>query len=165
MNGLKRYWISGVVLAFVLGSVLSAASATKAATVPPTSTLIAIRAASHAEANPRYERVVFEFSGPVPLIEVDYVKSLIGGGSGLPVAISGNAILALTMRPAQAHTEQGQSTAPTRMKLGLPNVKEVASSSDFEGVLSYGIGLARKSEIRVITLAQPSRVVVDFLNP
>src|SRR4051794_11717896 len=165
MNGLKRYWISGVVLAFVLVSVLSVTSATKAATAPPTSALTAIRTALHAEANPRYERVVFEFSGPVPLIEAQYVKSLIGGASGLPVAISGNAILSLTMRPAQAHTEQGQSTAPTRLKVGLPNVKEIASSSDFEGVLSYGIGLAQKSEIRVTTLGQHSRVVVDFLNP
>jgi hypothetical protein len=101
----------------------------------------------------------------VPLIEAQYVNKLIGDASGLPVKISGNAILQLTMRPAQAHNDQGRSTAPTRIKYGLRNVKEVASAGDFEGVLSYGIGLAHKSEIRVMTLAQPSRVVVDFLNP
>lgn len=165
MNRLKWYWIPVVVLAFLLGSVLSASSATQAAPAPPVSTLVAIRAASHAEATPRYDRVVFEFSGPVPLIEAQYVKTLIGDGSGLPVAITGNAILHLVMRPAQAHNEQGQSTVPTRIKLGLRTIKEVASSGDFEGVVGYGIGLTHKSEIRVITLARPSRVVVDFLNP
>ncbi len=131
----------------------------------PASILRALRAAHHAEGTPRYDRVVFEFSGPVPLIEVQYVTQLIADGSGLPVPITGNAILQLTMRPAQAHNEQGQPTAPTRMSFGLPNVKEVAGAGDVEGVVSYGIGLVHKSELRVITLTQASRVVVDFLNP
>jgi hypothetical protein len=165
MIGLRRVWVPVVVLAVLLASIWSAVPATQAAAAPPISTLVAIRAASHPEATPRYERVVFEFSGPVPLIEVSYVNQLLGGGSGLPVPIRGNAILGLTMRPAQAHDEQGRATAPTRMTFGLRNVKEVASAGDFEAVLSYGIGLAHTSEIRVITLAEPSRVVVDFLNP
>jgi hypothetical protein len=101
----------------------------------------------------------------VPLIEVQYVTQLLADGSGLPVPITGHAILQLTMRPAQAHNEQGQPTAPTRMSFGLPNVKEVAGAGDFEGVVTYGIGLVHKSELRVITLTQASRVVVDFLNP
>ena len=132
---------------------------------PAGSTLRALRAAHHPEGTPPYDRVVFEFSGPVPLLEVQYVTRLIGDGSGLPVPITGNAILQLTLRPAQAHNEQGQPTAPTRMTFGLPNVKEVASAGDFEGVVTYGIGVAHKVELRVITLTQASRVVVDFLNP
>ena len=165
MNGLRRYWIPVVVFVFLVGSILAAAPKTQAAAAPPVSTLVAIRAAYHPEATPRYDRVVFQFSGPVPLIEAQYVNKLIGDASGLPVKISGNVILQLTMRPAQAHNDQGRSTAPTRIKFGLRNVKEVASAGDFESVLTYGIGLAHKSEIRVMTLAQPSRVVVDFLNP
>ncbi len=132
---------------------------------PQGSTLIAIRAAHHPEDNPRYDRVVFEFRGPVPLIHVEYVDQLLGDGSGLPVPIAGNAILQLTMRPAQAHDDQGEPTAPTRVTFGLPNVKEVAGAGDFEAVVTYGIGLARKSETRIITLTDRSRVVVDFLNP
>jgi hypothetical protein len=165
MNGLRRYWIPVVVFALLLGNVLSAAQSTRAAAAPPVSTLTAIRAAYHPEATPRYDRVVFQFNGPVPLIETQYVNQLIGDASGLPVKVNGNAILQLTMRPAQAHNDQGRSTAPTRITFGLRNVKEVASAGDFEGVLTYGIGLAHKSEIRVMTLAQPSRVVVDFINP
>lgn len=168
MIGLRRVWIPTLVLAVLVGATWSARPATQAAAAPaapPVSTLVAIRAASHPEATPRYERVVFQFDGPVPLIEVNYVKQLIGGASGLPVAIRGNAVLELTMRPAKAHNEQGQSTAATRFTLGLRNIKEVAGAGDFEAVLGYGIGLAHKAEIRVITLDQPSRVVVDFLDP
>ncbi len=132
---------------------------------PPVSILVAIRAAAHTEGHPPYERVVWEFSGPVPLINIQYVTQLLGGGSGLPVPVVGNVILELTMTPAQAHDDQGQATAPAQVDINLPNVKQVISSSDFEGVLSYGIGLDHKTEIRVITLAQASRVVIDFLNP
>ncbi len=165
MNRLRRYWIPVVVLAVLLGSVLSAAPATQAQAAPSISTLVAIRAASHLQASPRYERVVFEFSGPVPQTNVRYVPQLIADGSGLPVRITGNAILELTMRPAQAHNAQGRVTAPTRIRLGLRNVKEVVRSGDFEAVVSYGIGLNHRSPIRVRTLTRPSRVVVDFLNP
>lgn len=164
MNKLRQFWTAGVALILFLLCILSVTPATQAATPPPISTLVAIRAAAHPRAIPRYERVVFEFSGPVPLITVQYVNQLIGDGSGLPVAISGRAILQLTMKPAQAHNDRGQVTAPTRVKLNLPNVKEVALSGDFEAVLNYGIGLDRKTELRVLTLDQPSRVVVDFIK-
>ena len=69
------------------------------------------------------------------------------------------------MRVAQAHDDQGRITAPTRIAYRFPVVKEVAVSSDFEGVLSYGIGLTAKSELRVLTLSDPSRVVIDVIYP
>ena len=165
MNGLQRYRIGVVMLAVLLGSILAAAAARQAAAAPPpVSTLVAIRAAYHSEATPRYDRVVFEFRGPVPLIDVRYVNQLIADGSGLPVSITGNAILQLRMTPAQAHTERGQPTAPGRITLRLPTVRQVARAGDFEGVVTYGIGVARKAEIRVTTLAGPSRIVIDVLH-
>ena len=74
-------------------------------TPPSISTLIAIRAAHHPEARRTYDRVVFEFSGPIPLLRIEYVKELIGDGSGLPVPINGRAILLV------------QFTPPTRMTI------------------------------------------------
>lgn len=133
-------------------------------TNPPLSTLVGIRAAHHPEATPRYDRVVFDFSGPVPLIVVEYVDQLIAAGSGLPVPIAGNAILSLTMQPAQAHNEQGDTTAPTEVTFNLPNLKQVVAAGDFEAVLNYGMGLEHKAEVRVLTLSNRSRVVVDFLQ-
>jgi hypothetical protein len=170
MNGLKRYWIPVVVFVLLFGSVFAVAPQTHAAAAqPPVSTLVAIRAAYHPEAKPRYDRVVFQFSGPVPQIDPHpgYVKQLIGDGSGLPVPISSKAILQFTMRPAQAiHEDHGRITAlPARIKFRLRNVQEVVRTGDFEAVLTYGIGLRHRSNFRVFTLTHPSRVVVDFLNP
>ena len=130
---------------------------------PTTSTLVAIRAAHHAEATPHYDRVVFEFSGPIPLLRIEYVKQLIADGSGFPISLAGRAILCVQFTPAYAHNDQGQTTAPMNMKPKLPIVKEIASAGDFEAVVTYGIGLGKKTETRILTLAEANRLVIDFL--
>src|ERR671932_23099 len=108
MNGLRRYWIPIVVFVLLFGSSLAATPKTHAAAAPQVSTLVAIRAAYHPEARPRYDRVVFQFSGPVPQIDPPgYVHQLIADGSGLPVPIKGKAIFEMTMRLAQAHNDAG----------------------------------------------------------
>lgn len=131
----------------------------------PIATLVAIRAAHHSEAAPQYDRVVFEFSGPIPLLKVEYVHQLIEDGSGAPVVIKGGAVLMVQLTPARAHDDQAQSTAPGRMAVSMPNVKEIVRAGDFEANLTYGIGLTQKVYIRILTLASPSRVVIDLLRP
>ena len=125
--------------------------------------LVAIRVAHHAEEVPNYDRVVFEFDRPLPPYRIEYVKQLFGGGSGLPVPIAGRAIVQVEFRPAQAHDENGQQTAPDHLKPKLPIVRELIATDDFEAVLTYGIGISGKSELRIITLDNPYRLVIDFL--
>src|SRR5262245_31603064 len=132
--------------------------------IPPhIPTLVAIRAAHHPETTPKYDRVVFEFDGPVPYLRIEYVPQLIADGSGAPVPVTGRAILAVQLTPARAHGDRGQATAPKNIKLRLPLAKEIVSAGDFEAVVTYGIGLARKAETRIITMAAASRVVIDLL--
>jgi hypothetical protein len=135
--------------------------------MPPTqitnSTLVAIRAAHHAETTPTYDRVVFEFSGTLPLLRIEYVKGLIGDGSGLPVPIAGRAILLAQFTPARAHSDAGQATAPNHMAPKLPLVKAIVCAGDFEAVVTYGIGLGRKADTRILTMDNPTRLVIDFL--
>jgi hypothetical protein len=130
---------------------------------PASATLVAIRAAHHPETTPKYDRVVFEFDGPLPLLRIEYVSQLVADGSGLPVALEGSSILCVQFTPAYAHDEHRNITAPQRLKPALPIVKEIASAGDFEGVVTYGIGLARKAETRILTLANKSRIVIDIL--
>lgn len=136
---------------------------TPAVAAQQTSTLLAIRAAHH----PDYDRVVFEFTGPVPAQrDVGYVPELIGDPSGLPVPVAGDAILQVRMAPARGHDDNGNVTyGPTRRTYPLPNVIQVVNSGDFEGVLTFGIGLAQRTNITVFTLTNPSRVVVDIATP
>lgn len=130
----------------------------------PIATLVAIRAADHPEATPQYERVVFELSGPMPLLRIEYVDELLEDGSGSPVALPGSAILRVQMSNARAHSDAGQPTVARRLGLNLPNVKAVAGAGDFEGVVTYGIALDHQAHTRVMTLDSPCRVVVDVLR-
>src|SRR5215211_5208169 len=126
--------------------------------------LVAIRTAHHTEEIPNYDRVVFEFNGPLPPVRIEYVNQLFGGGSGLPIPIAGEAILQVDFRPAQAHDDNGQVTAPDHLNPKLPIVRELIATDDFEAVLVYGIGLSRKVELRILTLDSPNRLVIDFLQ-
>jgi hypothetical protein len=127
------------------------------------STLVAIRAAHHPEATPKYDRVVFEFDGPVPLVRIQYVKELIADGRGDPVPVAGTAILCVEFSNSYAHNHSGEATVGDRLKQHMPLVKEIVRSGDFEAVVTYGIGVSRKTETRILTLTDKSRVVIDFL--
>jgi hypothetical protein len=129
-----------------------------AAASPPISTLVAIRAAQHVG----YDRVVFEFDGPVPSEhDVGYVPEILADASGLPVQMFGSAFLSVSFSFSTGHNETDFLT-PERTTCGLPNVIQVVRSGDFEGVLSFGIGLAKQQPFTVFTLTNPSRVVIDI---
>ena len=126
------------------------------------SRLVAVRAAHH----PGYDRIVFEFSGPAPSRQhVRYVNRLIADPSGRPIPIAGRAILAASFFPATAQGGAASVTAPGRVAFALPNVMTVVRAGDFESVLSYGIGLAKRTTFHVFTLTNPSRVVIDIDTP
>jgi hypothetical protein len=129
----------------------------EAASAPPPPTLVAVRAAHH----PGFDRIVYQFKGGLPSIHrVHYVDRLVGDSSGLPVRIAGRAILRVRFSPARAN-DAGGATAPARKAFALPNIMDTVQAGDFEGVTSYGIGLAKKTTFHVFTLRSPSRVVID----
>ena len=149
-----------IVLAAALA--VNAPAASPAATTATTARLVGVQAAHH----PGFDRVVFQFAGPVPLRRhVRYVDRLLGDPSGRPVRIAGRAILEVSFHPSAAHDGAGSVTAPDRVAFALPNVMTVVRSGDFEAVVSYGIGLAKRTSFHVFTLTRPSRVVIDIRTP
>lgn len=120
--------------------------------------LVDVRAATH----PGFDRVVFEFSGPLPDYNVQYVDELTQDGSGRTMRIAGQATLQLGFVNAAAHNGKGKPTVRKRTAYALPNVMTTVRASDFEGVVTYGIGLAERTPVKVFTLSAPSRVVVDI---
>lgn len=121
-------------------------------------TLTDVRAGGHTG----FDRVVFEFRGAVPTHRVRYVDQLTQDGSGRPVSVAGAADLEVVFQGANAHQQDGAPTiSPRRFSTGLPAVKEVAQIGDFEAVVSYGIGVDRKRPLKVSTLSNPSRLVID----
>jgi hypothetical protein len=94
------------------------------------------------------------------------VREVIADGSGKPILVVGNARLAVSFSPAVGHDAGGHGTfGPNRRAFALPNLMQLVRAGDFEGHLSFGIGLARKEHVKVFTLTSPSRVVIDVATP
>jgi hypothetical protein len=137
--------------------VLALAAAPAGAQSAPT--LTDVRAGSHSG----FDRVVFEFrGGAVPQHRVTYVQQLVEDASGKPVSVAGSANLEVVFHGANAHDAGGAPTvSPRRFTTGLPAVREIAQLGDFEAVVSYGIGVDVRRPIKVSTLSNPSRLVID----
>jgi hypothetical protein len=149
--------VLAVPLVLALGPASSGAE--RVSSAPTTPVLVAVRAA-HRDG---VDRVVFEFRGGLPAKrEVDYVDRLFADGSGRRVRVAGQALLRVRFERAQAHTDDGSPTAaPRRVAYALPNVMTAVRAGDFEAVTTYGLGLARRTPVRVTTLPAPPRVVVE----
>ncbi len=139
-------------------------TATRAQVVPPAATPSGLRTAPQ----DGYDRIVFDFSGALPGSDsAQYVGGVTQDGSGAPVPLSGQAFLKVVFSVAEAHDAGGALSFPQgkRFDPGLTTIKEVVLAGDFEGHVSFGLGLAGKVGFRVFELSNPSRVVVDVAHP
>ena len=108
-----------------------------------------------------FDRVVFRFSSHVPGYNVNYVPQVAGDPSDEPIPLEGNAFIYVAMHSV-ASGQVGASPAPQdRQTPHFPQLREIVGAGDFEGVVSYGLGLSSASGFRVFTLTNPDRLVVD----
>lgn len=129
---------------------------------PAIATLVDIRAANHTT----YDRLVFEFRGPLPSAhDVRFVSQVIHDAGGWTVPTVGDALLRVTFSATVGHDENGRTYGPAERTFALPNLIQVNNAGDFEATLSFGVGLAQATPLRVFTLTSPSRVVIDIDTP
>jgi hypothetical protein len=116
--------------------------------------------------NKDFDRLVFDFDGPAPGFRVQYVDQLVEDGSGRPIPLRGRAVVEITLRPAAAHRDDGSPTRPGPLPdvTGFAAFRQIAEAGDFEGVLTWGIGVAARTGLRVTTLSGPARVAVDVAH-
>ena len=116
----------------------------------PLPTLYAIGAGSHPAETPPFDQMSFRFLGAFPSYDIEFVPELLADASGLPVPMPGTgAILKVVFRDAQAHKADGTASTITRQPapaIGYPALTSYAPAGDFEGVLSYGIGVGHPKE-------------------
>jgi hypothetical protein len=128
----------------------------------PTAHLVAVRAARQ----DTVDRVVFEFSEQVPGYKVASGKKPIVGTSGKEVPLAGAAALVVHMEAATGfNLDTGKPTysGPQRLQpAGTRAVDDVAQVEDFEGVLSWAVGVNAEIPFRVSTLTAPPRLVIDL---
>ena len=112
-----------------------------------------------------FDRVVFRFSSLVPGYNVSYVPTVTADPSDEHVALEGNAFILVAMHSV-ASSQVGAPAAPQdRLTPRFPELREIAGAGDFEGVVSFGLGLTAESGFRVFTLTKPDRLVVDLRIP
>lgn len=130
---------------------------------PPVPELMDVRTGKHED----FDRVVFEFRDAVPGYRVEYISPpATECGSGFDVPVNGDAALQVQMSPAAAHNDAGESTfALQELSPGLPSILEVERTCDFEGILTWVVGLVEEADFSVFTLQEPARVVVDVAHP
>jgi hypothetical protein len=114
--------------------------------------------------HPTFDRFVIRGRFATPGYEVRYVNQVVFDGSGLPVPLLGTKRILVVVRPARGHTMAGTNLLPSVLTPLCPNLRQIKNAGDFEGVVSFGLGLRRKTGFRVFRLTSPRRIVIDVLH-
>ena len=112
-----------------------------------------------------YDRFVLQLESIVPSYTVKRQARPVFplGASGQTVTLSGTAGVLVTV-----HSAQGTTTFTGATDLVHPEfqvLKEARQTQDFEGTVSWGLGLSKPTCLRVFTLSDPARLVVDLQIP
>jgi hypothetical protein len=112
-----------------------------------------------------YDRFVIRSrSGGTPGYDVRYVSQIVADGSGNPISLLGTKRLRVIVRNARGHTSGGTNLLPSTLTPHCSNLLQAKKAGDFEGVVSYGLGLRRRTGFRVFRLTGPTRIVIDVAH-
>jgi hypothetical protein len=113
-----------------------------------------------------YDRVVIEFEdGIPPYILQKATPPLRSDPAGMEMDVEGTAFLNLVLMGGTRVTEDGEFTYDGRTDFrptGFPVLAELVESGDFEATSAWYLGLKQKSCVRVLTMADPARLVIDI---
>jgi hypothetical protein len=119
---------------------------THASAVPPVPELLQIKVGSHpaASGDRAYNRISFTFTNGFPSYQIAFASNLVADGSGKVIPLGGQGVLKIVFTGAQAHTADGAMSSiisqPSSV-IGFQRMADYAQAGDFEGVLSYGVGI------------------------
>ena len=111
-----------------------------------------------------FDRFVVRARFGTPSYNVRYVRRIIADGSGAVVRLKGTKRIRIIVQNARGHTQAGRPTIPNVDTPLCPNLRQVKTAGDFEGVVTFGLGLRRKTGFRVFRLTNPKRLVVDVAH-
>jgi hypothetical protein len=112
-----------------------------------------------------YDRFVLQFDPIVPTYTIKRQDKPVFplGASGQTVTLSGTTGVLVTVHSATGATTFQGSTDQIHPEFQL--IKEARQTQDFEGYVSWGIGLSKAACLRSFVLDDPARLVVDFQIP
>jgi hypothetical protein len=109
-----------------------------------------------------YDRFVLQFDPIVPSYTVKRQARPVftNGASGQSVTLSGTSGVLITVFSAKGATTFTGST--DLIFNGFQVLQEARQVQDFEGYVSWGLGLSKPACMRVFVLSNPARLVVDL---
>jgi hypothetical protein len=108
-----------------------------------------------------FDRFVIRGRLATPGYDARYVRVVRQDGSGRPVRLRGTKRIRVLVRDARAHGAGGMSLIPSVRTPLCPNLRQVKLAGDFEGLVTFGLGLRQKTGFRVFRLTNPTRIVID----
>lgn len=144
-----------------------AGASTEAAAGPATSNDPALLTAVRAARQDGFDRVVFEFRNATPGYRIEYVdRPITADGSGAALSVDGDAVLQVRLANASG-VDLSQPDAPAtyagpaRIVPATSTVAEIVRAGDFEGMLTWVVGVRERAAFRTTTLSDPPRLVID----
>jgi hypothetical protein len=122
--------------------------------------VFAVAAACH----PTFDRFVIRSRLASAGYDVRYVSQVVADASGQPISLLGTKRIHVVLRHARGHTAAGANLLPSVTTPLCPNLRQVKKAGDFEGVVSFGLGLRRRTGFRVFRLSGPTRIVIDVAH-
>ena len=109
-----------------------------------------------------FDRLVLQFDTKVPSYTVKRQAKPVfkSGGSGQSIALSGASGVLVQIHSATASGSYSGATDIAHLAYSV--LIEAKLVEDFEGYLSWGLGLTKPACFRAFTLADPPRLVIDF---
>ncbi|MBV9606582.1 MAG: hypothetical protein JO027_15805 [Solirubrobacterales bacterium] len=111
-----------------------------------------------------FDRFVIRARFATPGYDVRYVRRIVADPSGRPVALPGTARIRLELNLAAGHNNLGTNLLTSTLTPQCPNLLQVKKAGDFEGTVTFGLGLRRSTGFRVFRLTDPTRVVIDVAH-
>jgi hypothetical protein len=162
---MKTLPVAALAVFVAVGSGASAlpAFSTAPKTSPDTRDPALLRGAA-AGCHATFDRFVVQASLNDPGYDVRYVPRIVSDPSGRPVTLLGATRIRVVLKLAGGHDNRGTNYLPATLTPRCPNLLQIKKAGDFEGVVSFGLGLRRVTGFRVFRLQSPRRVVIDVAH-
>ncbi len=99
-----------------------------------------------------------------PGYDARYVRRIVADPSGRPVTLPGTARIRIRFNLAAGHDNRGTNLLAGTLTPRCPSLLQVKKAGDFEGTVTFGLGLKRMTGFRVFRLNNPTRVVIDVAH-
>lgn len=111
-----------------------------------------------------YDRFVISARYATPGYDVRYVPRIVADPSGNPVQLLGAKRIRVSFNLAAGHDNRGRNLLTNTLTPRCPNLLQVKKAGDFEGTVTFALGLCHTAGFRVFRLTNPTRTVIDVAH-